>query len=273
MIQKTDCIVAIQNMINTNYPLDKGQLGFDGMIENYSGYINSKHEDVIVNNCKFQYGYSYFLSFDKKALWIVFRGSANNQDWKFNFEFAQRAATFDDEPYGYKTESGVAVHSGFLTDYMQVREIIHKIVKDAINIAYVHNIMVCGHSLGGALAQICAVDIEYNFGKLVSTQSITAGAPRAFNKAGSDSYNKRVPDTIRIVNENDPVTRVPFESMGYEHVGKEVRIGMQWWSYIALWNWMPIINMLALWDHCPSLYYRHMREFSNTEYSRITNGR
>ena len=76
-----------------------------------------------------------------------------------------------------------------------------------------------GHSLGGAMAAICAgrcyiADIPFNPQELY-----TYGSPRVGNRRYINSVNVNY---TRWVNNNDIVTRVPPTWMGYRHSGQEV---------------------------------------------------
>ena len=57
-----------------------------------------------------------------------------------------------------------------------------------------------GHSLGGVMAVIAAMDIADLRG-WASLQVYTIGAPRPGNRAFSKLYSSKVPDTWHIINE------------------------------------------------------------------------
>ena len=77
----------------------------------------------------------------------------------------------------------------------------------------------CGHSLGGAMATICAgrcflSHIASNPAELFTYGSPRVGDKRYINYVSLDHY--------RFVNNNDIVTRVPPVLLGYRHCGREV---------------------------------------------------
>lgn len=77
----------------------------------------------------------------------------------------------------------------------------------------------CGHSLGGAMATICAGRCFLSHIRSVPEQLFTFGSPRV----GDTRYINYVKlDHYRFVNNNDIVTRVPPVFMGYRHSGSEV---------------------------------------------------
>ena len=79
----------------------------------------------------------------------------------------------------------------------------------------------CGHSLGGAMATICAGRCFLSHIESVPRQLYTYGSPRVGDKTYT-SYVKL--DHYRYVNNNDIVTRVPPAFLGYRHCGSEVYI-------------------------------------------------
>lgn len=79
----------------------------------------------------------------------------------------------------------------------------------------------CGHSLGGAMATICAGRCFLSHIESNPEQLYTFGSPRV----GDKRYINYVSlDHFRFVNNNDVVTRVPPVLLGYRHCGREVYI-------------------------------------------------
>ncbi|MEP0897770.1 MULTISPECIES: lipase family protein [Leptolyngbya] len=166
---------------------------------------------------------------------IVFRGSDSSQDWETDFTTRLERAQFDQNviqelivepkektyPYATKNSSNAQMHSGFVAAYFAVRNQIH----DYIKTSEVTNVVTTGHSLGGALATLCAVDLQYNFSAKITVESYTYGSPAVGNGGFRDSYNERVPNTYRIVHGMDLVPELPRWWQGYKSVDKEIRIG------------------------------------------------
>lgn len=75
-----------------------------------------------------------------------------------------------------------------------------------------------GHSLGGAMATICAGRCLLSHIKSSPEQIQTFGSPRVGNKR---YINHAKVDCLRWVNNNDIVTRSPPFWMGYRHTGTE----------------------------------------------------
>lgn len=87
-------------------------------------------------------------------------------------------------------------------------------------------IYVTGHSLGGALASLCAYTlrrmlllIRYPEPDLVV---YTFGQPRIGNSVFKQYYNRAIPCTFRVVNESDAVSG--FNFFGGHHVGVQVNV-------------------------------------------------
>jgi triacylglycerol lipase len=172
---------------------------------------------------------------EDSAATIVFRGSESSEDWETDFNTALERAQFEKQvireliiepqdkvyPYGEPSASGALMHRGFVTAYFAVRDQIHAYISNSA----VSSVVATGHSLGGALATLCAIDIQYNFSEKVTIEAYTYGAPKVGNDGFQDSFNKRVPDSYRIVNGMDLVPALPRWWQGYRAVDKEVRIG------------------------------------------------
>ncbi|MCL6435601.1 MAG: lipase family protein [Leptolyngbyaceae cyanobacterium HOT.MB2.61] len=174
---------------------------------------------------------------DGSGITIVFRGSTSSSDWENNLDTQQARAEFDQQviqgeiaanremvyPYSGKSSSGAMMHQGFINAYFSVRDRIHDYVKNH----EVSGVVATGHSLGGALATLCAVDIQYNFSnKVQKLEAFTYGSPKVGNEGFRDSFNQRVPHSYRFVHGMDMVAELPrWWQGGYHHVDKEYRIG------------------------------------------------
>eukprot|EP00178_Gracilaria_changii_P010518 TRINITY_DN305_c1_g2_i2.p2 TRINITY_DN305_c1_g2~~TRINITY_DN305_c1_g2_i2.p2 ORF type:complete len:197 (-),score=26.42 TRINITY_DN305_c1_g2_i2:643-1233(-) len=87
-------------------------------------------------------------------------------------------------------------------------------------------ILLTGHSLGGALATICTLDLRVSL-DLAGTEVMvsTFGSPRCGNALFRTIYDELVPMHWRFAVESDIVTKLP--KLGYSHVGKRVLIDSQ----------------------------------------------
>nr|XP_018681933.1 PREDICTED: lipase-like isoform X2 [Musa acuminata subsp. malaccensis] len=83
-----------------------------------------------------------------------------------------------------------------------------------------------GHSLGGALASFCALDLTVNHG-VELVHLMTFGQPRIGNAAFASYFSKFVPNAVRVTHENDIVPHLPpyysyFPKKSYHHFPREV---------------------------------------------------
>ena len=108
------------------------------------------------------------------------------------------------------------VHKGFKQEVDDLWPMIETALTDNQ-----HTLWFCGHSLGGAMATICAGRCFLSHIKSNPAELFTFGSPRVGNKR---YINYVELDHYRFVNNNDIVTRVPPTFMGYRHCGSEVYI-------------------------------------------------
>jgi predicted lipase len=81
---------------------------------------------------------------------------------------------------------------------------------------------VIGHSLGGAMASICALEMRLAVG--VETVRVTTfGSPRVGNPKFHDLFKRVMDRSMRFTHNNDIVPSVPTLMMGFQHVRTEVR--------------------------------------------------
>ena len=114
------------------------------------------------------------------------------------------------------------VHMGFQCVYEQIRDSILNLL--AAHAQHAKTIYITGHSLGGALAVLCGMDLTANSPVKVVPQLHTFAGPRA----GSPglcvaNFDKAVPVCTRVVNFFDVVPQLPIPPL-YKHVGVELLV-------------------------------------------------
>lgn len=100
------------------------------------------------------------------------------------------------------------VHSGFNEDWKSVRE---EVVKAVLQIRAAHpsaEVHVTGHSLGGALALLCAAQLSRSLNS-TEVRLVTFGEPRVGNVFFAEFINQRLPLAIRLVHQDDVVPHLP----------------------------------------------------------------
>lgn len=149
---------------------------------------------------------------EKKTTLLVFRGTefSTPNDFLANID-----AVRDQDPLLGK----VYVHSGFLGELKSVWQQVYQFV-DVHARAGFHHIITTGHSLGGALALLCATRLS-RF-TVTKTSCYSFGAPMVggdtFRRAFDYTHNL---DHFRFVNNNDIVPKLKtLNFLGYEHVGQ-----------------------------------------------------
>jgi len=157
-----------------------------------------------------------------KQIIVSFKGSTVEQD------FINDA---DIEPVGYGSPISGAhcllclAHKGFYeTCWQSVQSTVISTVQTLHNANPSYAVIVTGHSLGGALAPFCALQIKGSLG--ITPQVYTYGQPRVGNEyfaAFVDSELKN--DVFRVTHTDDAVPElIPLEAYLYEHHGTEYYI-------------------------------------------------
>lgn len=157
------------------------------------------------------------------AVVIAFRGTQEHslQNWVEDLFWKQLDLNYPGMP-------DAMVHHGFYSAYHNttMRPAILSAVKRAKEIYGDLDIMVTGHSMGGAMASFCGLDLKVNH-EAKNVQVMTFGQPRIGNAIFASYYSKLVPNTIRVVNDHDIVPHLPpyysyFPQKTYHHFPREV---------------------------------------------------
>ena len=154
----------------------------------------------------------------EEATYVVFRGSESRTDWVMNIMFR---FMFEE----ILPESDARAHSGFVYQWHGVRDEITKLLED-------HELrkplVVCGHSLGGAVATVAALELRAMGYTCVL---VTYGSPRALNWTAQDMFDKSTIPAYRVTNGADVVTMVPIFML--HHVGKRIECNAKSWWYLV----------------------------------------
>ena len=170
---------------------------------------------------------------EEGTLYIAFRGTYSKDDTWIDSDFIKLECDF---------LGGKCVHRGFLNRYLQLQKDMKDIIKNKV-ISYknktkkdIKKIVITGHSLGGALSTLAALDLQQNQeifhenkpGKnKIPVKLITFCSPRVlpFETYNYVVKNNILPQSgenaaIRIYRHGDVVASMPFGSMGYKHFGE-----------------------------------------------------
>ncbi|KAL5150929.1 Lipase [Glycine soja] len=160
---------------------------------------------------------------DPHAIIIAFRGTNEHslQNWIEDLYWKQH-------DINYPGMDDAMVHRGFYTAYHNttIRPAILDAVERAKKFYGDIEIIATGHSMGGAMASFCGLDLTVNQNEK-NVQVMTFGQPRIGNAAFASLYTKLVPNTIRVTNDHDIVPHLPpyyyyLPQKTYRHFPREV---------------------------------------------------
>ena len=103
------------------------------------------------------------------------------------------------------------VHAGFQTSWLAVRDAVWQAVHRALAQGRVDQVYVVGHSLGGALATLCATDLRQSgcVPAAVPLCVVTIGSPKVGNQAFHLLHDRLVPWSFHVENLGDPIPKGP----------------------------------------------------------------
>lgn len=155
---------------------------------------------------------------------FAFTGTYYSSQWRDNLKFQLTKVDSNSSLDGNSSILNgcipeTQIHSGFNAAYQSIRSQLWNWWNN--NKSHIKTLFITGHSLGGALATICA----YDFAEVLPINNIVVymfSSPRVGNVSFADIYNKRVPQGIRVYNTEDIIVDLPPAIwMGniYKHVG------------------------------------------------------
>ena len=132
-----------------------------------------QHQDAFEYSAKEIQGFAGYLP-NLKAIVLAFRGTADLSNWMTDFKGIKVPLT------GYPTCDGCKIHDGFNEAYNVIRPNVLSAVQNLQTIYKRAPIYVTGHSLGGALAVLAALDLDQMGNNIAGVY--TYGQPRVGNK-------------------------------------------------------------------------------------------
>lgn len=155
----------------------------------------------------------------KHQIVVAFKGTnpKNVANWLTDLSFTLT-------PYLPANNSNILVHEGFYKSYLSMRSQMVTHVKKLASAYPSYDLVVTGHSLGGANAALAALELRTILPKR-TMDIITYGQPRigtASLMTWATKHLRGVRSHWRLVHNRDPVPHAPPAWLNYRHMGTEV---------------------------------------------------
>ncbi|CAI5468465.1 unnamed protein product [Closterium sp. Yama58-4] len=154
---------------------------------------------------------------------VAFRGTCTSslRNWIADLEALPRSLS-------YPGLRHARVHRGFYSAYHFTRlrpSVVHAVLFLMTILPGSFRVAFTGHSLGGALATLSALDLQVSYDLPSSDiRVVTFGSPRVGNAAFATYFRQKVPGSTRVTNWKDLVPHLPPATIGYHHVATEAWI-------------------------------------------------
>jgi len=119
--------------------------------------------------------------------------------------------------------SGIETHGGFQEAHARSASQILQAVQSELAARNTNNVLVVGHSLGGALALLDCVFLKLKLPSTIQLKGITFGMPRVGNQQFADYIDAHI-SLNRITNHKDIVPILPGRFLGFRHPSGEAHI-------------------------------------------------
>lgn len=158
------------------------------------------------------------------TLFIAIRGTATRREWASNYRFQTRSATL---PLIRGSQSLGSVSDGIADIFESMRQDLWDRVEE---IGY-RRVIVCGHSLGGALATLIYLSLAMRY----EIRGLMTGAVFGSPRVGASNFRSVFNDCTdpesfwRYEIPKDIVPKLPFENMGpwsFHHVGMPIIVNV-----------------------------------------------
>jgi predicted lipase len=202
---------------------------------------------------------------EQSAIYIVLRGSVSFQNWVDDFDALQ-------VPFNNSDCTDCYVHQGFNYAWNQVAKSVLSDVLELRKQFPDYSIIVTGHSLGGALASLCAITLQEFFNKEASVSNkfslramqklhiipkvrlFTFGAPRFSNEALAAYTTMLLSDRNRITHYKDMAPHCP-PYLQYMHIEGEYFTAT---DAVGVTARSSVEACIALKVSCITSWFRHL---------------
>lgn len=198
-----------------------------------------------------------------KVQWIAFRGTATLDDIQLDAKYSQAR----------DTGLHMTLHSGFAA---AAEDLLPGILPH-LDTGY--RTLITGHSLGGALAAITALQLDARGFKV---KAVTFGQPKVTNEAGARRAAQL--DLVRFIHGHDivalvpPVDWRPGKDLGsYAHFGREIALNEQGFECLQEHyskrydpsSWWAQAQRQAVEDHAVARYIARLGELAGAQASTV----
>ncbi|KAI9029622.1 catalysis At the Interface: the anatomy of A conformational change in A triglyceride lipase, partial [Phycomyces nitens] len=149
-----------------------------------------------------------------KTINLSFRGTNSIRSFITDIEIISQS---------YPPVKNARVHTGFYNSYLEVQNTVVSSMIDQITKYPSYKVTVSGHSLGGAVAVISAMDLYQRDSRFTASNLAvyTFGSPRIGNKEFAYYVSGTGIKIQRVVNDRDIVPHLLPQAIGYYHNGDE----------------------------------------------------
>jgi len=217
LVEKAEAVPPAQTVYN---PGDVINVAYDAINVNYqvitTFFGNDLATDINPLRALDIVSFGFVVQDSAGNVVVAIRGTEGIKEWVQDAKFLAVKCPF--------LAGGGLTEDGFTAVYESLRvtqDVNSKRLVDALPDANfpkpLTSLTICGHSLGGALATLLALDLGANTALGPDLKAYTYASPRTGNPSFADTYNQVVPNTIRIANRLDIVPKLPLPPL-YEHV-------------------------------------------------------
>jgi hypothetical protein len=159
-----------------------------------------------------------------KAIFFQSKGMQDVQEIKKGIQLVPSKLNNRKSSFGH--ESGIKLHSGFRKINEELRNVSMPALSQISRKYPDYKIVFVGHSLGGGIALLAAVDYYELYGNADRISVYSFGKPRIGNKAWAQYVNRLpfIERIFRMTRYGDPITLIPPKVMGYEQEGQAYQI-------------------------------------------------
>jgi hypothetical protein len=207
---------------------------------------------------------SFFKDDDRKIAVLTFRGGVQFENWKNSIS----AITVDLTGIVESPSPEMRLHQGFLKEYLALKPKMEEVRNFISKLALQEDwrILLTGHSMGGALATICAADLILN--KVVHPERIalvTFGSPRTGNQTFAQMVDTAgLSQNIRVEIVGDIFALLPRQhGVEFYHRGQLTQIKKENGAYIReeIIGFNPEESGDGSWSYFSSGWMRIVEDF------------